>query len=67
MFLPNYVRPIEDFVHNYSIIEVGFFRKLVQEASVSFIFSHFPFSFLTSQTLSEDDLLENEWLNLLPL
>ena len=51
---------------SYSIIEVGFFRKLVQEAPISFILSHFPLSFLTSQTLYEDDLLEGEWLNLLP-
>ena len=49
------------------IIEVGFFGKLIQEGSVSFIFYHFPFSFLTRQTASEDDFSENEWLKpLLP-
>ena len=49
------------------IIEVGFFGKLVQEALVSFIFSHFPFSFLTSQTAFEDDFSEDGWIKpLLP-
>ena len=49
------------------IIEVGSLGKLVQEAPVYFIFSHFPFSFLTSQTTSEDDFSEDEWLKpLLP-
>ena len=49
------------------IVEVWFLGKLVQEAPVSLIFSHFPFSFLTRQTASEDDFSEDEWLKpLLP-
>ena len=59
-----YLRPFKDFVHKYSIIEVGFWEACSRSSRYSFIFSHFPFFFLTSQTLFEDDFSEDEWLNL---
>ena len=41
------------------IIKAGFLGKLFQEAPVSFIFSHFPFSFFTRKTTYEDDFSED--------
>ena len=51
---------------NFSFI-IEFLGKLVEQALVCFSFSLIFFSFLTSQTPSEDDNSEDEWLNpLLP-
>ena len=46
---------------NFSLLKFG--GELVEQAPVFFSFSLIFFSFLTSQTPSEDDNSEDEWLN----
>ena len=60
-----YIMPKQHFVRiKLFIIEVG--GKLVEQAPFFFSFFLILFSFLTSQTPSEDDNSEDEWLNPLP-
>ena len=53
-------------VFSFLVLKKKSFGRLVEQALVFLSFSLIFFSFLTSQTPSEDDFSEDEWLKPLP-